>query len=187
MAARTPEAPVSPQFLERWSTRAFSPEPLSDEQIASLFEAARWAPSAFNEQPWLYVYAHTPETIGRFLPILNETNQSWAHRAPLLALVFARRTFAKNGKPNRWAPFDAGASWMSLALQAHAMGLFSHGMAGFDQQRAYDILGVDPAAYDAIAAIAVGRRGDVSQLTPDQQAREVPNDRKPLADVARAL
>ena len=128
---RSPEAEVDPMFPGRWSPRALDPEPLPEEAVASLFEAARWAPSCFNEQPWLFVYGTGEEKLATFLEILREGNRTWAKNAPVLAILFARKTFARNEKPNRWAGLDCGAAWMSLALQARTMGLYAHGMAGF--------------------------------------------------------
>jgi len=181
---REPQAEVDPMFLERWSPRAFDPEPLPAEAIDSLFEAARWAPSCFNEQPWLFVYGTDMEERGVFLEILSERNRLWAVNAPLLAVVFARRTFAGKGNPNRWAPFDCGAAWVSLALQARTMGLYAHGMAGFSREKACELLGVPEEEYDAMAAIAVGMYGDGDKLDERFRETEKPNTRKPLAEVA---
>ena len=111
-------------------------------------------------------------------------NGSWARNAPLLAILFARRTFAGNDKPNRWAGFDCGAAWVSLALQARSMGLYAHGMAGFSRERAYELLGVSEADYEAMAAIAVGQYGDRDALPEEMRERETPSGRKPLAEVA---
>lgn len=177
-------APIDPEFLDRWSPRAFSSEPLTEAEVTSLFEAARWAPSSANEQPWLFVYATREEDLQRFRPLLVDANRVWADRAPLLAVVFARRTFRRNGAPNPWAAFDAGAAWMSLALQARKLGLYSHGMGGFHKDRAYEVLGVPQDEYEALAALAVGRYGDVGQLPEALREREKPSDRKPLEEVA---
>jgi len=105
-------------FLDRWSPRALSPEPISEHHLAALFEAARWAPSCYNEQPWLFLYATSMEDRQRFASALVEKNRAWASRAPLLVFLATRRHFASNGKPNRHAGFDAGAAWMALAIQA---------------------------------------------------------------------
>jgi len=181
---RTPEAEVDSMFLDRWSPRAFVDEPIPEHQIRSLFEAARWAPSCYNEQPWLFVYAVSRDDRERFATALVEKNRLWASRAPLLIFVLARRNFAATGKPNRHSAFDAGAAWMAFALQARKLGLFAHGMAGFDQEKAYDILGVPREEFEVMAAVAVGRRGDGSHLPEDLAAKEAPNTRKPLAEVA---
>jgi nitroreductase len=171
-------------FLDRWSPRAFVDEPIAEHQVQSLFEAARWAPSCYNEQPWLFIYAVGREDRERFATALVVKNRLWATRAPLLIFVLARRNFAATGKPDRHAAFDAGAAWMSLALQARKLGLHAHAMAGFDQGKAYEILGVPREEFEVMAAVAVGRRGDESQLPDDLAAKEAPNTRKPLAEVA---
>jgi nitroreductase len=181
---RVPEAEVDSMFMDRWSPRAFLSEPLTEREIKSLFEAARWAPSSFNEQPWIFIYATKPEERKIFSSILVEKNQSWAHNAPLLMFALARRKFQKGGTENRHAKFDAGAAWMSLALQARKLGLYAHAMAGFHLKKAYDVLGVSKEDYEVIAAIAVGRRGDPSKLSQDLRQMELPKNRKPLSDVA---
>jgi len=172
------------RFLERWSPRSFLPDPVSDEDVATLFEAARWSPSCFNEQPWLFVYARDEERRGAFTSALSEGNRVWAGKAPLLVLVFARKTFSRNDKPNKWAEFDTGAAWMALCLQARSLGLWCHGMGGFDPDRAHEVTGVSAETHVAICAVAIGRKGDPSALPDTLREREQPNDRKPLESVA---
>jgi nitroreductase len=183
---REPEAEVDDLFLDRWSPRAFSPEPVSEEALRTLFEAARWAPSCNNEQPWLFLYSGTEEERLEYLSILVERNQAWAKNAPVLSFAFARRTFKNNQKPNRWAAFDCGAAWMSLTIQARLLGLYTHGMAGYHRSMAYEVLGVPEEDYEVICAIAIGKYGDRDALPEEVRAREHPNDRKPLAEVAIA-
>jgi nitroreductase len=175
---RIPDAPVDPQFLDRWSPRALSPEPLDETVICSLFEAARWAPSAGNEQPWIYIYAVSSDDLARFLEILDESNRTWAKNAPMIAFVIARLSLAKSGRPNRTARFDTGASWISLALQARKLGLFAHAMAGFDSDRAHDTLHVPREGYEIMAAIAIGRYGNPAELSEYNRGREKPNTRR---------
>ncbi|MHC4777266.1 MAG: nitroreductase family protein [Planctomycetota bacterium] len=181
--ARKPEASVDPMFPDRWSPRGFSSEPLSDETISSLFEAVRWAPSCYNEQPWLLLYGRTDADRERLLEALTEHNQAWAKKAPLLIYLAVRREFSRNGKPNRHAAFDGGAAWMSLAFQARKLGLYAHAMAGFDATRARRILGVPEDGWRIVAAIAVGKKGDPSLLPDEIRAMEKPNSRKPLSKV----
>jgi nitroreductase len=181
---RIPETEVDAIFTDRWSPRSFSPEPLSQEDLDGLFEAARWAPSCFNEQPWLFVYAVTAEDRARFAEALTDKNRQWAGNAPLLLFILSRRSFARNGKPNRHFLFDAGAAWMALALQARRRGLYAHGMAGFSRQKAYEITGAAEEDYEIIAAVAVGRRDDPQTLPADLAEVEAPNGRKPRAEVA---
>lgn len=183
-ATRTTEAKVDLLFYGRWSPRAFAPDPVSSADIASVFEAARWAPSCFNEQPWLFVWGRSPEDRARILDLLVPANREWAAAAPVLGIVFARRTFARNGKPNRWAAYDSGAAAMSLALQAHLLGYVVHFMGGFDESRAPAALGVPKDGFEAMAAFALGRRGSPASLPPALREREVPGPRKPLAEVA---
>ena len=182
---RIPAAEVDSQFIDRWSPRAFEPTPLTDAQLSTLFEAARWSPSCYNDQPWLFVYAVTPEDRARFAEALVPANQVWAGRAPLLLYVLCRRRFRHNGQENRHAPFDAGAAWMALALQARRLGLHAHAMAGFSREKAGAILGVPQEDYDIMAAVAVGCRGAAELLPEEMAAREKPSDRQPLAEVAR--
>jgi nitroreductase len=182
---RNPETEIDSMFIDRWSPRAFDSEPLSQRQVDTLFEAARWSPSCYNEQPWLFVYATTEVDRERFLPALVEGNQSWAKRVPLLMFLLCRRTFAFNGKENRHAPFDAGAAWMSLALQARKLGLHAHAMAGFSREKTYEILQAPVDEYDIMAAIAVGRRAEPSILPENIAAKDVPSDRKPRGEMAR--
>ena len=184
MSERIPEADVDPMFPGRWSPRAFLPEPIPETQLRSLFEAARWAPSSGNEQPWLFVYATSVADRERFATALNDGNRRWAPRAPVLLYVCARRHWTRNGTPNRTYQFDSGAAWASLALQAQLLGLSAHGMAGFDQHKAHEILGVPEDTYEVIAAVALGKRADASTLPPDLAAREGASGRKPLAEVA---
>jgi nitroreductase len=179
------QASVDNQFPERWSPRAFSTETISDEMLVSLFEAARWAPSCANEQPWLFLYAVSEEDRNVFLNLLAPGNRRWAGQAPVLLFLLARRTFAKGGEPNRHHGFDAGAAWMSLALQARKMDLHTHAMAGFDEEKAYEVLGVPKEEYEIMAAIALGKVGERSDLPEDLARREFPSDRKPLHEVAR--
>lgn len=179
-SSRQPDYDVDSMFVDRWSPRAISAEPLTDEQIGTLFEAARWAPSCFNEQPWVFVYATSPQDRQAFTDTLVKKNQLWAGRAPLLIYILARRKFKQDDRENRHAAFDAGAAWMSLALQARKMGLYAHAMAGFNQEKAYELLNIVPEAYHIMAAVAVGYRGDSDHLNEELLKIETPNDRKPL-------
>lgn len=182
--SRTPEAEVDPLFIERWSPRAFSPKPVSEKTLASLFEAARWAPSSSNEQPWLFLYANTEEDLQLFRPLFMDGNRIWSDKVPVLAFAIARRAFAKNGTPNRCAAFDTGAAWMSLTLQARKLGLYTHGMGGIHVDKVYEVLDVPKDQYEVICGIAIGYLGDPSTLPAPLQEREKPSPRKPLSEVA---
>lgn len=176
--ARPTEVPVDPMFRSRWSPRAFTDEPVTAQEAEVLFEAARWAPSAGNEQPWLFVYGRRPEDRARLVEGLLPMNQLWASRAPMLVYLFARK-LRRDLKPYPHAPFDAGAAWMSLALQAHRRGLAAHAMGGIDPEKVYGITGVDPEQYQVLVGIAVGHPADPGTLPPALAEREAPSPRRP--------
>jgi nitroreductase len=183
-STRIPDAEIDVAFVQRWSPRSFSGDAIEPRHVRSLFEAARWAPSASNLQPWLFVYADDAASLERARPIVRDGNRRWADRAPLLVFVFARRTNPKTGEPNRLAAFDTGAAWMSLALQAHKLGLVTHAMGGIHQDRAYEILGVPSDEYESLCAIAIGKHDVPERLPDDLQARETPSVRKPVGEFA---
>lgn len=186
--ARHSEHPIAEQFLSRWSPRALSGEPVAESQVLALLEAARWAPSASNIQPWRFVYAlaGTPG-FDAILAGLVPFNQGWANRASALVVVLSKTTSVAPGqteaKPNAWHAFDAGAAWMSLALQAQHDGLLTHGMGGFVADTLRSGLAI-PADVAIHAVIAVGKPGDRAALPEALQAREMPSQRLPLSDVA---
>ncbi len=181
---RIASARVDALFIDRWSPRAFAAEPLTDADIASLFEAARWSPSSFNGQPWLFVYETDGPDREVFDSILNPRNRLWASKAPFLGFVFAN-TRTADGREPRTAQFDAGAAWMALALQAHLLGIRTHAMAGIDVEAAHEKLGVDKKHYTAMCGFAAGRIGPPEALPPELQERERPrDDRKPLGEIA---
>ena len=183
-----PSASLTPFFAARWSPRAFREDPLTADQVATLFEAARRAPSCFNDQPWQFVYAASTPARARLIPVLAEANRGWAQRAPLLGIAFARKTFGANGQPNRWAEFDTGQAAMSLALQAHLLSLEAHFMGGFDADAACAVCEVDPKEWTAMAAFVVGKVGEASILPEKLREREiVRSPRKPHAELAREL
>lgn len=182
--SRIPAAPVDPLFVNRWSPLAFSSEPLTEEQISVLFEAARWSPSSFNEQPWLFVYADTEKDLGEVRPLLVDANRSWADRAPLLVFVFAKRHFFHNGNANPCAVFDTGAASMSLILQGEKLGLRAHAMGGILKDKCYQVLDVPEEKYEVICAIAIGKHGNTSLLTASEQQRETLSERKPVSSFA---
>ena len=172
---------VSEIFINRWSPRAFSSKPVEKEKIMSLFEAARWAPSCYNDQPWMFVYGDNTDNLKPFQDLLVPQNQVWANKAPVLAIIFARKRFTFNDKDNAWGSFDAGAAWMSLALQASELGLHAHGMAGFDRDKTCEVLGVPEDEFMPIAAIAIGYIGDKNKLPEQAAENEAPNERRPTS------
>jgi nitroreductase len=181
---RRADHPIDDLFLRRWSPRAMSGEALTEEELATLFEAARWAPSSGNGQPWRFLYAHRDSASWpTFFDLLNPGNRTWAARAAVLVVVVSRTTFERNDRPARTHSFDTGAAWMALALQARLAGLVAHGMAGFDYELARQELGV-PDDHAVEAMIALGRPGHREDLPPDLADREQPNGRKPVTEIA---
>lgn len=178
---RKSEYPVSPLFLNRWSTRAFSARKVSDQDLYTILEAAHWAPSSYNDQPWRFIVAKTDEQLSKFHSFLNEFNLTWASSAPIL-IVVASDKLRENGDPNGAHAFDAGAAWASLAIQATILGLHTHAIGGFDRNKAREILNV-PDHIELHAVIALGYLGDKSVLPEAIQQREVPNDRRPLNEL----
>lgn len=179
---------IHEQFINRWSPRAFSGEPIAEKTLLGFFEAARWAPSAYNSQPWRFLYARrdTPNW-QRFLGLLNEFNRAWAQEASALVIVISKTTFVAPGAteegPALWHTFDTGAAWAHLALQASLDGWHTHGMAGFDQDLTRKELNI-PDGYVLHAAVAIGKLGDKASLPEKLQAREVPSPRKPVSEIA---
>ena len=174
--------PLLDVIANRWSPRAFSARVPKAEILASLFEAARWAPSAFNEQPWRFLVAtkEEPQAHATMLSCLVEANQAWAAKAPVLAVLVTKKTFSHNGKSNRWFHHDAGLALQNLLLQAVAEGLVGHPMAGFDRDRIREIYAV-PDDFDPVTAIALGYPGDPQELDDELRSRELaPRERLPL-------
>jgi nitroreductase len=181
-AQRQPEFPIEKIFIRRWSPRALSGESISEQELMSLFEAARWAPSTYNEQEWRFLYARRESPHWQtFFNLLMEANQAWCRNAAVLTVVLARKTFAKNGKPNPVYLYDAGSAWENLALQATAMGLVAHGMAGFDFEQARTLLRV-PDTFAVAAMFALGRPGDPADLPPELREREQITTRRPVRE-----
>lgn len=178
--------PIEEMFLRRWSPRAMSGAPLDEATLLRLFEAARWAPSGGNQQPWRFVYARagTPG-FDKLLALLNESNRAWCVRAGALVALLSR-THTSQGKPSRSHGFDAGAAWLSLALQASALGLVAHAMGGFDTAAAQALLAPDGAS-EVQVCIALGHPGDPALLSEHNRGREAPSDRLPLEQLVTEL
>lgn len=178
------DSPVHDLIRHRWSPRAFADKPVAPEVLRSLFEAARWAPSSYNEQPWAYLVAtkDDKENFAKMLSVLVEFNAGWAKQAPVLALAVAELAFAKTGQPNRNGQYDTGAATALLSVEATARGLFVHQMAGYDADKARQVFGI-PRDWEAITAIAIGYQGDPTSLAPALQERELaPRTRKPIRE-----
>jgi nitroreductase len=180
---RKPEYEVDQIFLNRWSPRAMSGEGISRDELMSLFEAARWAPSSFNNQPWIFLYAmRDTENWGLFFNLMVEGNQAWAKNASVLITVVSKKTF-ENGKRSRTHSYDTGAAWENLALQGFLKGLLVHGMQGFDYDRAREVLNI-PDDYEVESMIAVGKPGKKENLPEKLQEREFPSTRKKVSEIA---
>lgn len=177
--------PIHDLLAERWSPRSFADRSLDDEQIGSMLEAARWAPSCFNEQPWSFLVAKREDREGfeRLASCLMDGN-AWAKEAPVLLLATARLAFERNDKPNRHALHDVGLAAQSLVIQAQALGLSTHQMAGFDGERARQLLGI-PEGIDPVSMIAVGYRAEPGSLPDALREREIaPRVRKEIDAIA---
>lgn len=176
--------PVHELIRDRWSPRAFSEKPVRPDVLRSLFEAARWAPSSNNEQPWAFLVATKDdhEAHARMLSTLVEFNQGWAKHAPVLAIAVSELAFAANGNPNRNAFYDTGAAVANLSAEATARGLLVHQMGGFDPHKVIELFQI-PKGWEPIAAFVVGYPGDPESLPESLRQRELaPRSRKPLAD-----
>jgi len=178
------EFPVHELIQNRWSPRAFSDKQVPQEVLRSLFEAARWAPSSNNEQPWAYIVAtkDDAENFEKSLGALVEFNANWAKKAPVLVIAVAELAFAKNNAPNRNAQYDVGAASLQLSIEATARGLVVHQMAGFDPETAKESYNI-PQGWEPIAAMAIGYPGDASSLPEPLQSREkAPRSRKRIRE-----
>lgn len=185
---RTADYPVADFFPERWSPRAFTDATISEQDLLTILEAARWAPSAFNGQPWRFIYTLRGDAawegiLGALLPF----NQSWAKTASALVIVASETKMIPPGKTeavdNGTHTFDTGAAWGYLALQAHISGFAAHAMAGFDKDAMAKVVGL-PENHALHASVAIGTQGDASLLPEALQAREVPSLRHPLSQTA---
>lgn len=182
MKKRIAEHKILDLILNRWSPRAMSGEILSDEELMSLFEAARWAPSSFDNQPWRFIYAKRDgKHWDTFFNLLGDFNKSWCKNAAVLIVAVSADNFALNNKPSRTHSFDTGAAWENLALQGYSQGLVVHGMEGFDYDQAKTALNV-PADHTVEAMIAVGKPGPLNVLPEALQQREELSDRKKIEE-----
>ncbi|MDQ2843077.1 MAG: nitroreductase family protein [Acidobacteriota bacterium] len=165
-------------FRDRWSPRSFSDRPVKDEDLKTILEAARWAASSYNEQPWRFVVARKSDgpLYGKLLSILVPFNQAWAKTAPVLVITAAKRLFSHNGTLNLHAQHDAGAALAHILLQATDLGLHAHAMAGIDRAKARQELAI-PEDYEPVGAVAIGYLGTVEQPSATRE-------RKALSEIA---
>lgn len=178
--------PIHSLLKNRWSPRAFSDKPVEQEKLLAVLEAARWAASSNNEQPWRFIIAtkDNPTEFNQALNCLMEGNIKWAKGAPVLIFSTAKKTFTRNNKPNRTALHDLGLAVANLLVQATALGLYTHQMAGIYTDKIREVYQI-PEDYEVVAAIALGYYGDLNQLSEDLQERETgPRVRKSLSELA---
>ncbi|HTU51603.1 MAG TPA: nitroreductase family protein [Acidobacteriaceae bacterium] len=163
---------VHETILQRWSPRAFSDRPVSASDLKKLFEAARWAASSFNEQPWRFIVGRKGDpTYGRIFESLATFNQAWANSAPVLMLSVGKKTFTQNGNPNHYALHDTGAATANIALQATILGFHTHSMGGFDRDKIRKTFEI-PEDYEIGAVTAIGYLGNVDALPDSLKAAE---------------
>jgi nitroreductase len=179
-AHRHPTYEVEPLILNRWSPRSYKETEVPEEVLFSVFEAARWAPSANNEQPWRFIIARTKADREAFHSFIFPGNLAWCQKAPVLAVILSKKTTAK-GEQSRAHAFDAGAAWAFLALQAESKGLATHAMGGFDRDKAREMLRV-PNEFELHAVVSIGYRDRAEALPEAYREREKPSDRCPLAE-----
>ncbi len=179
---RKPSQDVNEIFTNRWSPRAMSGQEIDENKLLTLFEAARWAPSANNNQPWRFIYAlRDTKDWDTFFQLLAAGNQVWAKDASVLIVIISKTTF-DNGNHSITHSFDAGAAWVSLALQGSLDGLVIHCMQGFNYDKAKEVLQI-PAVYSVEAMIAVGKQGKKEDLPYYLQEREFPSSRKTISEL----
>lgn len=180
---RETEYKIEPFFRDRWSPRAMSGETITKSELMSLFEAARWAPSSYNNQPWRFLYAfRDSQWWSAYFDLLVEFNQSWAKNAAALVVMVSKKTF-DNGEPCITHSFDAGSAWGQLALQTSIKGLVAHGMQGFDYDKAREVLRI-PADYQVEAMCAIGKPGKKEDLPEGLRSKETPSGRKRVVEIA---
>lgn len=177
---RITDYPIADVFLERWSSRSFQEKEVPEELLMSVFEAARWAPSARNRQPWYFILAITKEERKIFHQFIYKGNLQWAKKAPVLALLLSKK-ITEDGEENRYHAFDAGCAWGYLALQATKNGLATRAIGGFDKEKARELLQI-PDEYECHLVIPIGFRGNKGDLPEQFQDMEQPNDRRPVKE-----
>ncbi len=187
---RTPDHPIEPIFLDRWSPRAYDATSMPSSDLLTILEAARWAPSAYNVQPWRFLYSHRDDAHWqKYLALLDPFNASWAQHASALVIVLSDTLMGSDGgrahKPSRTHSFDAGAAWAQLALQATFLGYQAHAMAGINFEQSQESL-IVPERYRVEIAIAIGKRADPSVLPEELQNREQPSQRFSVYEIAFA-
>lgn len=171
------------EIKNRWSPRAFSNEEIKKEDLLAILEAARYAPSCFNEQPWKFVLSYETDDANLIRSIIVDSNRLWADKAPAFISILTKKKFDLNGKDNAWAKFDAGTAWGYLSLEAEKRGLITHAMGGFKSDIAKERLNI-PDEYELIAVVAVGKLGNRDELATDSlKEQEEPGSRRALKEI----
>jgi len=179
---RTFKYEILKEIKERWSARAFSTQLVTKEDVYAMIEAASYAPSSVNEQPWRFIIGFDPETLKLLQSSLTPSNYEWAQQAPLLIALISKRTHTKNGKENPYHQFDAGSAFAFLSLEATKRGLIAHSMGGFDKEMIRNTFNISDD-FSVLLMIAVGYHGESSSLSESQQAREFPGIRKNIEEI----
>ncbi len=181
---RKADHPIQPLILNRWSPRSMSGESIPEEELMSLFEAARWAPSSYNNQPWRFLFAkrETPP-FAKFFELLIDFNKDWCDKAAILGVIASEKIFEKTKKPSITHSLDTGAAWQNLCLEGNARNLVVHGMQGFDYEKAKKNLHI-PDEFEVLAMFAVGKRAPKENLSEELQKKEAPSSRKQIAEFA---
>jgi nitroreductase len=174
---------INPLILNRWSPRSMTGEELDEDAMMSLFEAARWAPSSYNNQPWRFIYAkRNTRYWNKLFNLLAEPNKAWTKNAALLVVVVSRKNFEHNEKYSITHQYDSGSAWQNLALEASSRGLVAHGMQGFDYEKSRIDLEI-PDNFDVMSMVAIGKQGPKENLPSELQNKEFPDNRKPLNEI----
>ena len=181
-SSRDPLPGVLEQLSHRWSPRAFMKTDIAPDVLARIIDAARFAPSCFNAQPWRF-YTSNKTTFNDYLALLVDANQAWAKDASVICFLVGKKLFEHNGKNNAHYAFDSGAAWMSAVLQAQHEGLYCHGMAGFHKEKAIEYFDLNSEADDVIMVFAIGKIGDKESLPENYREKEKPSPRKSLDDI----
>jgi len=179
---RKPEYEIAPLFYTRWSPRAMSGEEMTKEELFPLFEAAKWAPSSYNNQPWRFIVALSKEEKERFMDFLVDFNKQWCTNASALVVILSSKVFEFNGQPSQTHSFDTGAAWGSLCLEGARRGLVVHGMQGFDYDKVKKVLNIGEN-YVVEAMCAIGKIGKKSALSKEMREKEIPSQRKSVHDI----
>lgn len=180
---RTTAHDIDPIYINRWSPRAFQDKEVPEDILLSLFEAARWAPSAANVQPWRFIFARTESDREKFLSFINEGNVIWCNKAPVLVAVVSKTKWKdEEDDINPTHAFDTGTAWGFLALEAIRKGLHTHAMGGFNRKKAKEVLHI-PDGYEVHAMIAIGYKGEKEILNEKLQEREKPSNRKSVEEL----